>query len=91
MIKAFSESKPMINSLSECTWCVKGKARRRRKNAVLSKREKQAAYISNDIEKMNQQFNQMHKSIETMDRDFVDYVIFAERNNDLAVVEKVMN
>ena len=30
----------------------------------------------------------MNKSIETMDRNFVDCMILAERNNDLALVRK---
>ena len=58
------------------------------RNAVLGEREKQAAHISNDIEKMKQQVNQMNKSSETMDRDFVDYMILAGRNIDLALVRK---
>ena len=58
------------------------------KNAVLSERKKQAAHISNDIEKIKQEVNQVKKSTETMDRNFVDYMILAERNNDLALVRK---
>ena len=58
-----------------------------RKNAVLSECEKQVAHISNDIKKMKQQVNPINKSTETMDRDFVDYIILAERN-DLALVKK---
>ena len=68
----------------------KVKLEEERKDVVLSKREKKAAHISNDVEKMKQ-VNQMNKSIETMDCDFVDYMILVERNNNLALVRKVMN
>ena len=68
----------------------KVKLEEERKDVVLSKREKKAAHISNDVEKMKQ-VNQMNKSIETMDCDFVDYMILVERNNNLVLVRKVMN
>ena len=81
-------SKPIIKAFWNAHAVYKAKLEEDRKNAVLSEREKQAAHISNDIEKMKQQVNQMNKSIEGMDRDFVDYLILAERNNDLALVRK---
>ena len=81
-------SKPIIKAFRNARAVYKAKLEEERKNAVLSEREKQAAHISNDIEKMKQQVNQMNKSIEAMDRDFVDCTILAERNNDLALVRK---
>ena len=80
-------SKPMIKAFRNAHAVYKAKLEEERKNAVLSEHEKQAAHISNDIEKVKQQFNQMNKSIETIDRNFVDYMILAERN-DLALVRK---
>ena len=81
-------SEPMIKAFQNAHAVYKVKIEEERKNAVLSEREKQAAHFSNDIENMKQQVNQMNKPIETMDRDFVDYMILAERNNDLALVRK---
>ena len=81
-------SKPMMKAFWNAHAVYKAKIEEERKNALLSEREKQAAHISNDIEKTKQQFNQMNKSIETMGRDFVDYMILAERNNDLTLVRK---
>ena len=81
-------SKPIIKAFQNAHAVYKAKLEEERKNAVLSEREKQAAHISNDIEKMKQQVNQMNKSIEAMARDFVDCMILAERNNDLALVRK---
>ena len=81
-------SKPMMKAFWNAHAVYKAKIEEERKNALLSEREKQAAHISNDIEKTKQQFNQMNKSIETMGRDFVDYMILAERNNDLILVRK---
>ena len=85
---AIDISKPTIKLFRNAHAVYKAKLEEERKNAVLSEREKRAAHISNDIEKMKQQVNHMSKSIETMDRDFVDYMIVAERNNDLALVGK---
>ena len=81
-------SKPMIKTFRNAHAVYKAKREKEGNNAVLSEREKQAAHISNDIEKMKQQVNQMNKSIETMDRDFADYMISAERSNDFALVRK---
>ena len=81
-------SKPMIKAFRNAHAVCKAKLEEERKNAALSEREKQAAHISDDIEKMKQQVNQMNKSIETMDRDFVDYMILADGNNDLALIRK---
>ena len=78
----------MIKAFQNAHAVYKVKIEEGRKNAMLSEREKQAAHFSNDIEHMKQQVNQMNKSIETMDRDFVDYMILAERNNDLALFRK---
>ena len=71
-------SKPIIKAFRNAHAVYKAKLEEERKNG----------HISNDIEKMKQQVNQMNKSIETMDHDFVDYMILAERNNDLAMVRK---
>ena len=75
-------SKPMIKAFRNAHAVYKAKLEEERKNTVLSEREKHAAIISNDIEKMKQQVSQMNKSTETMDHDFVDYMILGERNND---------
>ena len=83
-------SKPMIKVCRNAHAVYEAKLEEERKNAVLIEREKHAALISNDIEKMKQQVKQMNKSIETMDRDFVDYMILAERNKLWHWSEKVM-
>ena len=81
-------SKPMIKALRNAHAVYKANLEEERKDAVLSECEKQVAHISNDIKKMKQQVNPINKSIEMMDRDFVDYIILAERNNDLALAKK---
>ena len=78
----------MIKAFRNAHAVYKAKLEKEIKNAVLSERKKQAAHISNDIEKIKQEVNQVKKSTETMDRNFVDYMILAERNNDLALVRK---
>ena len=85
---AIEISKPMIKAFWNAHAVYKAKLEEERKNAVLSEHEKQAAHISNDIKKMKQQVNLMNKLIEMMDHNFVDYMILAERNNDLALVRK---
>ena len=47
-------SKPMIKVFWNAHAVYKAKIEEERKNAVLSESEKQAAHISNDIEKMKQ-------------------------------------
>ena len=81
-------SKPMIKGFRNAHAVNKAKLEEERKNAVLSEREKQAAHVSNDIMRMKHQVHQMNKSIELMDRDFIDYMILAERNVALALVRK---
>ena len=81
-------SKPMIKGFWNAHAVNKAKLEEERKNAVLSEREKQAAHVSNDIMRMKHQVHQMNKSIESMDRDFIDYMILAERNVALALVKK---
>ena len=81
-------SKLMIKAFRNAHAVYKVKLQEERKNAMLSEYEKQAAHISNDIEKIKQQVNQMNKSVEMMGHHFVDYMILAERNNDLALVRK---
>ena len=53
----------MIKAFWNTHAVYKAKLEEERKNPVLSEREKQAAQISSDIEKMKQQVNQMNKSI----------------------------
>ena len=58
------------------------------KKVVLTERDKQAEYISSNIDKIKTQINQMTKVVEMMEWEFVDCVKMAEEKKDISYIIK---